>query len=123
MNFYIPDPRLNADADMLLYLVERFLAARGRACTRRRIRALIWDDGEQDELILVGADWHDCQTGDMPVVLILEDAADPALIYVFSMDQIAFDEMPHMVRLDPLWRVVDFDDGGGDERRPRRVRV
>ena len=123
MNFYVPDPRLNADADMLLYLVERFLAARGRAFTRRRIRALIWDDGEQDELILVGADWHDCQTGDMPVVLILEDAADPALIYVFSMDQVAFEEMPHMVRLDPLWRIVDFDDGGCDERRPRRVRV
>ena len=123
MNFYVPDPRLNAEADMLLFVVEDFLAARGRAFTRRRIRALIWDDGEQDELILVGADWHDCQSGDMPVVLILEDAADPALIYVFSMDQVAVEEMPHMVRLDPRWRIVDFADGGGNERRPRRVRV
>jgi hypothetical protein len=80
MNFYVPDPRLNAEADGLLLLIGDFLAARGRAFSRRRIRALIWDDGEQEECILVGADFHDCQESDDPVLLILEDAADPALI-------------------------------------------
>ena len=38
-----------------------------------------------------------------------EDAADPALIYVASLSQVAYGEMPDVVRLDPLWRIVDFD--------------
>lgn len=111
MNFYVPDPRLDAQADMLLLLMEEFLAGHGRAFTGRRIRALIWDDGEAEEMILVGAEFHDCQAGENPVLLILEDAADPALIYVVSLSQVAYEEMPDMVRLDPLWRVVDFDEG------------
>jgi hypothetical protein len=109
MNFYVPDPRLDAESDMLLLLIEEFLARRGRAFTGRRIRALIWDDGEAEETILVGAEYRDCQAGENPVLLILEDAADPALIYVVSLTQVAYEEMPDMVRLDPLWRVVDFD--------------
>jgi hypothetical protein len=110
VKFYVPDPRLDAEAEMLLLLMEEFLARRGRAFTGRRIRALIWDDGEAEETILVGADFHDCQAGEDPVLLILEDAADPALIYVASLSQVAYEEMPDIVRLDPLWRVVDFDD-------------
>jgi hypothetical protein len=109
MNFYVPDPRLDARADLLLLLIEEFLARRGRAFTGRRIRALIWDDGEEEETILVGAQFRDCEAGEDPVLLILEDAADPALIYVVSLSQVAYEEMPDMVRLDPLWRVVDFD--------------
>lgn len=112
MKFYVPDPRLDAQADLLLLLMEEFLAARGRAFTGRRIRALIWDDGEgEEETILVGAEYRDCEAGENPVLLILEDAADPALIYVVSLSQVAYEEMPDMVRLDPLWRVVDFEDG------------
>jgi hypothetical protein len=110
MNFYVPDPRLDARASEILRLMKDFLGERGRAFTGRRIRALIWDDGEaEEETILVGADYRDCQAGDDPVLLILEDAADPALIYVATLRQAAFGEMPHMVRLDPLWRVVDFE--------------
>ncbi|HEV7659928.1 MAG TPA: hypothetical protein VGO55_08795 [Allosphingosinicella sp.] len=110
MNFYVPDPRLDAQADMLLRLMEELLASHGRAFTGRRIRALIWDDGEEEETILVGAEYNDCEAGEDPVLLILEDAADPALIYVVSLSQVAYEEMPNTVRLDPLWRVVDFDD-------------
>lgn len=111
MYFYVPDPRLNDKADLFLLMMADQLAAYGRAFTRRRIRALVWDDGEQEETILVGANFHDCQAGDDPVVLILEDSADPALIYVVSLYQAAFEKMPDVIRLDPLWRVVDFDDG------------
>jgi hypothetical protein len=112
MNFYVPDARLDAKADMLLRLIEEFLASRGRAFTGRRIRALIWDDGEEEEeMILVGAEFRDCEAGEDPVLLILEDAADAALMYAVSLSQVAYGEMPNVVRLDPLWRVVDFDDG------------
>lgn len=126
MNFYLPDPRLNAQADLLLLMMEDRFAVRGRAFTRRRIRALIWDDGEQDEIVLVGASVHDCQDGmDCPVLLILEDAAEPDLVYVVTLCDALTDEAPRTIRLDPLWRIVDFDDsvGGGDGGTARRVRV
>ncbi len=123
MNFYIPDPRLNARADSLLHLIERRLAARGVRVTQRRIRALIWDDGEQEECILVGASVHDCQDGeDCPVLLILEDADEPPLIHVVTLCDALADSAPRAIRLDPLWRIVDFDDsapGGGNARRVR----
>ncbi len=125
MNFYVPGPRLNEKADLLLQLMEERFAADGRAFTRRRVRALIWDDGEQDEIILVGADFHDCESSDCPVLLILEDAAEPGLIHVVTLLDAVGEEMPRSVRLDPLWRIVDFDDseGGGDGGEPRRVRA
>ena len=114
MNFYLPDPRLDAQAGLLLEMMADRFAARGRAFTRRRIRALIWDDGEQDEIILVGASVHDCEDGrDCPVLLILEDAATPDLIYVVTLCDVMADSVPRSIRLDPLWRIVDFD-GPGD---------
>jgi hypothetical protein len=124
MNFYLPDPRLNAQADLLLEMMEERFAARGRAFTERRIRALIWDDGEQDEIVCVGASFHDCEDGmDCPVLLILEDAAEPDLVHVVTLCDALRDGPPIAIRLDPLWRVVDFDDseggGGGIARRVR----
>jgi hypothetical protein len=109
MKFYVPDPRLDAESDLVLLALEESLAKHGRAFTTRRIRALIWDDGEQEEMIVVGGEYRDCTAGDDPVILILEDAADANLIYVVSLSQAAYEEMPDMVRLDPLWRVVEFD--------------
>jgi len=125
MNFYLPDPRLNARADVVLEMVEQRLAAYGRAVTRRRIRALIWDDGEQDEILLVGASPHDCQNGeDCPVLLILEDAAEPDLVHVVTLCDMLTEAPPRAIRLDPLWRVVDFDDSAGHRGGgPRRVRA
>lgn len=124
MNFYVPDPRLNAQADLLLLMMEERLAAQGRAFTPRRIRALIWDDGEQEECILVGASFHDCQDGeDCPVLLILEDAAEPELIHVVTLQDVAMGTTPRTVRLDPLWRIVDFDDSAGNGGDAGRERV
>lgn len=124
MNFYIPDPRLNAQADLLLEMMEDRFAARGRAFTQRRIRALIWDDGEQDEIVCVGASVHDCQDGeDCPVLLILEDAAEPDLFHVVTLCDALPDRTPRMIRLDPLWRIVDFDDSERGDGDARRVRV
>lgn len=125
MNFYLPDPRLNAEAELVLLMMEERFAARGRAFTGRRIRALIWDDGEQDEIILVGASIHDCQNGeDGPVVLILEDAAEPDLIHLVTLQDAAFATTPRTLRLGPFWRIVDFDDGPGDPSgAPRRVQA
>lgn len=126
MNFYIPVPRLNERPHLLVLMIEEQLAAHGRRVTQRRIRALIWDDGEQEENILVGADFYDCESGDCPVLLILEDEADPDLIYVVTLSDAVTDTMPRSIRLDPLWRVVDFDDspsGGGTGAPPRPVRV
>jgi len=57
------------------------------------------------------------------VVLILEDAADPSLFYVVSLYEVAFQKMPEMIRLDPLWRIVDFDDSPGKDGDCGRVRV
>ena len=124
MKFYLPDPRLDANADVLLRMVEERLAAHGRAFTRRRIRALVWDDGEQEECILVGASVHDCQNGeDCPVLLILEDADEPDLVHVVTLCDMLTEKPPRTIRLDPLWRIVDFDDSeGGDDGRVR-VRV
>jgi hypothetical protein len=114
MNFYLPDPRLNAKADVLLEMMEERFAAAGRAFTARRIRALIWDDGEQEECILVGASFHDCQNGmDCPVLLILQDAAEPDLVYVLTLCDMLTETAPRAIRLDPLWRIVDFDDSTG----------
>ena len=114
MNFYVPDPRLNEMADQILLMVEERLAAHGRAFTRRRIRALIWDDGEQDEIILVGASVHDCQDGrDCPVLLILEDADEPDLVHVVTLCDMLTERPPRTIRLDHFWRIVDFD-GPGD---------
>ena len=127
MNFYLPDPGLNAKADLLLLMMADRFAARGRAFTDRRIRALIWDDGEQDEIVLVGASVHDCQDGmDCPVLLILEDAAEPDLVYVVTLCDALTDAAPRTIRLDPLWRIVDFDDSGDGADRggaPGRVRA
>jgi hypothetical protein len=127
MNFYLPDPRLNAQADLLLEMMEERFAARGRAFTERRIRALIWDDGEQDEIVCVGASFRDCEDGmDCPVLLILEDAAEPDLIYIVALCDALRDRAPRTIRLDPLWRIVDFDDsegGAGAGGAPGRVRV
>lgn len=125
MNFYLPEPRLNARADLFLLMIEERFADHGRAFTRRRIRALIWDDGEQDEIILVGASVRDCEEGrDCPVLVILEDADEPDLIHVVTLCDMLTEEAPRAIRLDPLWRVVDFDDSerGGDAGRTR-VRV
>ncbi|HTU10152.1 MAG TPA: hypothetical protein VMG08_04565 [Allosphingosinicella sp.] len=126
MNFYLPDPRLDANAEVMLAMMQERLAAHGRAFTGRRIRALIWDDGEQDEIILVGASVRDCQDGrDCPVLLILEDAGEPDLVHVVTLCDMLTEKPPRAIRLDSFWRIVDFDDstsaGGGDE--PRRVRV
>lgn len=125
MKFYVPDPRLNAEADLVLLMMEERFAARRRAFTGRRIRALIWDDGEQDEIILVGASIHDCQNGDdAPVLLILEDAAEPDLIHIVTLEDAAFDTTPRTLRLGPFWRIVDFDDGPADRfGGPCRVRA
>jgi hypothetical protein len=123
MNFYVPVPQLNEKADLLLLMMEERLAACGRSVTRRRIRALIWDDGEQEECILVGASFHDCQDGSCPVLLILEDAGEQDLVHVVTLADAGMDEMPRMIRLDPLWRIVDFDDSAGDDGCARRVRV
>lgn len=115
MNFYVPVPSLNDRPDLLLMMMAERLAAQGRAFTRRRIRALIWDDGEQDEIILVGASVYNCQDGrDCPVVLILEDAAEPDLIHIVTLQDTAFGTTPRTIRLDPLWRIVDFNGPGGD---------
>jgi hypothetical protein len=117
MNFYVPDPRLNAQADLFLLMMEERLAAQGRAFTPRRIRALVWDDGEQEEIILVGANFHDCEDGeDCPVLLILEDAAEPDLVHIVTLPDAAMGTMPRTLRLDPLWRIVDFDDSAGPPR-------
>ncbi len=113
MNFYVPDPRLNARSDLLLLMMKERLAAQGRAFTKRRIRALIWDDGEQEECILVGASFHDCEDGSCPVLLILEDAAEPDLFHVVTLHDAGMGTMPRAIRLDPMWRVVDFDDAPG----------
>jgi hypothetical protein len=124
VNFYLPDPRLNAQAHLLQEMMAERFAARGRAFTRRQIRALIWDDGEQDEIILVGASFHDCEDGrDCPVLLILEDAAEPDLVHVVTLCDALAERPPRAIRLDPLWRIVDFDDSerGGDGAR--RVRA
>ena len=125
MNFYLPVPMLNADADLVLLMMEERFAASGRAFTGRRIRALIWDDGEQDEIILVGASFHDCQNGeDGPVLLILEDAAEPDLIHLVTLQDAAFGTTPRTVRLGPFWRIVDFDDGPADRfGGPHRARA
>jgi hypothetical protein len=123
MNFYLPDPRLNANAHLLLLMMEDRFAARGRAFTGRRIRALIWDDGEQEDYILVGASLRDCLDGeDCPVLLILEDADAPDLVYVVTLCDALADRAPRAIRLDPLWRIVDFDDSAGDAGR-KQVRV
>lgn len=123
MNFYLPHPRLNAQADLLLLMMAERFAARGRAFTRRRIRALIWDDGEQDEIVCVGASFRDCENGeDCPVLLILEDADAPDLVHVVTLCDALPDRAPRTIRLDPLWRIVDFDDSAGDAGR-KRVRV
>jgi hypothetical protein len=123
VNFYVPVPALNARADLLLLMFEERLAAHGRAFTARRIRALVWDDGEQEECILVGASVHDCEDGSCPVLLILEDAAEPDLVYVVTLSDAATEAMPRAIRLDPMWRIVDFDDGpgegDGEDDRPR----
>jgi hypothetical protein len=124
MNFYVPHPTLNARADLLLEMMADRFAARGRAFTRRRIRALVWDDGEQDEIILVGASLHDCEDGrDCPVLLILEDAAEPDLVHVVTLCDALAERAPRAIRLDPLWRIVDFDDSAGGDGGARRVRV
>ena len=123
MNFYVPDPRLNARSDLLLLMMEERLAAQGRTFTGRRIRALVWDDGEQEECILVGASFHDCEDGSCPVLLILEDADEVSLVYVVTLHDAGMGTMPRAIRLDPLWRIVDFDDGEGGEGRVRPVRV
>ena len=124
MKFYLPDPRLDANSDLLLRMMEERLAAHGRAFTRRRIRALIWDDGEQDEIILVGASVQDCQNGeDCPVLLILEDAAEPDLVHVVTLCDMLTDRPPRMIRLDHFWRIVDFDEEDGDGGAAGRVRV
>ncbi|HYD14177.1 MAG TPA: hypothetical protein VEC11_15125 [Allosphingosinicella sp.] len=124
MNFYVPDPRLNEQADLLLLMIEERLAAHGRAFTARRIRALVWDDGEQDEIILVGASVRDCQDGrDCPVLLILEDADEPDLVHVVTLCDMLTEKAPRMIRLDPLWRIVDFDDSEGTASGARRVRA
>ncbi len=124
MNFYVPDPRLNAKADLFLLMMEERLAARDRAFTGRRIRALIWDDGEQDEIVCVGASFHDCENGeDCPVLLILEDSAEPDLVHVVTLCDALADRAPRAIRLDPLWRIVDFDDSAGGEGDTGRTRV
>ena len=125
MKFYLPDPRLDANSDVLLRMMEERLAAHGRAFTRRRIRALIWDDGEQDEIILVGASVHDCQNGeDCPVLLILEDASEPDLVHVVTLCDMLTDRPPRTIRLGSFWRIVDFDEEDGDEGAGRvRVRA
>src|SRR5690349_12761199 len=122
MKFYLPDPRLDANSDLLLDMVEERLAAHGRHFTRRRIRALIWDDGEQDEIILVGASVRDCQDGeDCPVLLILEDSAEPDLVHVVTLCDMLTERPPRTIRLDPFWRVVDFDGEEGDGGAAGRV--
>ncbi len=126
MNFYVPDQRLNARSHLLLLMMEERLAANGRTFTGRRIRALVWDDGEQEECILVGASFHDCEDGSCPVLLILEDADEPDLVHVVTLQDAGMGTMPRSIRLDPLWRIVDFDDsegggGGGGGARPLRV--
>lgn len=126
MNFYVPVPSLNDRPDLLLLMMAERLAAQGRAFTPRRIRALIWDDGEQDEIILVGASFHDCEDGrDCPVLLILQDAAEQDLMHIVTLLDAARDTIPRMIRLDPLWRIVDFDGPGdhGDFGCIARVRV
>jgi hypothetical protein len=124
MNFYVPDPGLNAKADLFLLMMEERFAARGLAFTGRRIRALIWDDGEQEEYILVGASVRDCEDGmDCPVLLILEDADEPDLVHVVTLCDALADRAPRAIRLDPLWRIVDFDDSAGGEGDAGRARV
>ena len=63
----------------------------------------------EEEIILVGANRHDCLDGDYPVLLILEDSDAADLFYVVTLEDAGLGRMPEMVRLDPLWRVVDFD--------------
>jgi hypothetical protein len=126
MNFYVPIARLNDRADLLLMMMAERLAAHGRAFSHRRIRALIWDDGEQDEIILVGASLRDCEDGmDCPVLLILEDAAEPDLVHVVTLCDALTERPPRTIRLDHFWRIVDFDGPGdhGDFGFSRRVRV
>jgi hypothetical protein len=43
------------------------------------------------------------------VLLILEDADEDDLCYVVTIEDAGLGRMPEMIRLDPLWRVVDFD--------------
>ena len=123
MKFYVPGPRLNEKAHLLLLMMAERFAAHGRAFTDRRIRALVWDDGEQEECILVGASFEDCQDGSCPVLLILEDAAEPDLMHVVTLYDAATDHMPRAIRLDPLWRIVDFDVEPGEGGEPPRVRA
>jgi hypothetical protein len=108
MNFYVPifNDRRELVRD---YARELLRDTFGLAITRRRIRALVWEGGEEEHYIMVGGDFDDAERHDDPVLLILE-SRNSGLYYVYALNQLATDDIPHPMFLNEQWRVVEFDE-------------
>lgn len=111
MNFYVPILSSARVAENFRDDMRALMAELGDPTTDRRIRALVRDVADGEDYVMVGGDVADWRSAHDPVMLILEAADRPGMVYVFTVAIALRWEAPWTVTLGKRWTVVDFDDG------------